>query len=157
MCQINTDPMVQRSGYFEVQVPPSVVHKDSNTDIVAREGDNVTLSCDATGHPKPLIVWRREDGEDILVGGKKVSAVESPNLRLSKISRLQMGDYLCVASNGVAPSTSKMYKVRVQCKDISRPINFHSSIQFKVHNFSSSNVLDPQPVGGGLPWSRRDS
>ena len=38
-----------------------------------RENENVTLGCDATGYPKPHIVWRREDGEDIVIGGKKVN------------------------------------------------------------------------------------
>ena len=41
-----------------------------------REGDNVSLACDASGYPPPHIVWRREDGEDILVGGKKMNIVE---------------------------------------------------------------------------------
>ncbi len=41
--------------------------------------------------------------------------MESAHLRLPKISRLHMGDYLCVASNGIAPSTSKKYRIRVQC------------------------------------------
>lgn len=42
--------------------------------------------------------------------------VENPLLRLPKISRLHMGDYLCVASNGIAPSTSKKFRIRVQCE-----------------------------------------
>ena len=50
-----------------------ILQKDDNADIVAREGDNVTLSCDAKGHPQPQIVWRREDKEDILVNGRKGS------------------------------------------------------------------------------------
>jgi hypothetical protein len=45
-----------------------------------------------------------------------VSIVESSELKLPKISRLHMGDYLCVASNGIPPSTSKKYRIRVQCK-----------------------------------------
>ena len=52
-------------------VPPVILQKDENADIVAREGDNVTLACDAKGHPRPQIVWRREDKEDILVNGRK--------------------------------------------------------------------------------------
>ena len=48
-----------------------IIQKDDNDDVVAREGENVTLSCEATGHPKPLIVWRREDGDAILLNGKK--------------------------------------------------------------------------------------
>ena len=27
-----------------------------------------------------------------------------------------MGEYLCVASNGIVPSDSKMFKIRVQCQ-----------------------------------------
>ena len=41
-----------------------------------REGDNVSLACDASGYPPPHIVWRREDGEDILMAGKKLNIVE---------------------------------------------------------------------------------
>jgi len=114
MCQINTDPMVYRSGYLEVQVPPVIIGKAESGDLVAREGENQTLSCEARGHPRPLIVWRREDGEDIFVRGRKVSVVENSMLPLHKISRLQMGDYLCVASNGVMPSASKKFRVSVQ-------------------------------------------
>ena len=39
---------------------------------MVREGDNVSLSCEASGYPPPHIVWRREDGDDILLGGRKV-------------------------------------------------------------------------------------
>ena len=49
-----------------------------------REGDNVSLACDASGYPPPHIVWRREDGEDILMAGKKLNIVEVINFyRLS--------------------------------------------------------------------------
>ena len=42
--------------------------------------------------------------------------MESTHLRISKVSRLHMGEYLCVASNGIVPSDSKMFKIRVQCQ-----------------------------------------
>ena len=45
-----------------------------------------------------------------------VAHVEKTELSLSKISRLHMGDYLCVASNGVPPPTSKKYRIHVNCK-----------------------------------------
>jgi len=113
MCQINTDPMVHRSGYLEVVVPPKIIQRGPS-DMVVREGENVTLACDANGYPPPHIVWRREDGDDIVIQGKKVNIIEKARLRLEKISRLNMGDYLCVASNGIPPSASNRFSVRVQ-------------------------------------------
>ena len=141
---------------FFILVPPMIMQQKDNADIVAREGDNVTLACDARGHPRPQVVWRREDKEDILVNGRKgiikntliilcimlyslskidicpplrkiilltVSAVESSRLHLTKISRLQMGKYLCVATNGVNPSSSKMFDTKVQCKEFKKKMN----------------------------------
>ena len=55
-----------------IAVPPKIITKDDNSNLVVREGENLTLSCNATGHPTPHIVWRREDGEDIMLSsGKK--------------------------------------------------------------------------------------
>ena len=42
--------------------------------------------------------------------------MKGPRLRLDKISRLNMGDYLCVASNGIPPSASNRFSIRVQCE-----------------------------------------
>jgi len=113
MCQINTDPMVHRSGYLEVVVPPKII-QSGPSDMVVREGENITLTCEPHGYPKPHIVWRREDGDDIVILGKKHKIIENAKLRLTKISRLNMGDYLCVASNGIPPSASNRFSVRVQ-------------------------------------------
>lgn len=41
---------------------------------------------------------------------------EGESLELTRISRLDMGAYLCIASNGVPPSVSKRIKVSVDCK-----------------------------------------
>lgn len=35
---------------------------------------------------------------------------------MTRVSRLDMGAYLCIASNGVPPSVSKRIKVSVDCK-----------------------------------------
>lgn len=37
-------------------------------------------------------------------------------LNLTKISRTEMGAYLCIATNGVPPSVSKRIIVDVECK-----------------------------------------
>lgn len=51
-------------------VPPSIVDKETSTDMVVREAVNVTLTCKAVGYPEPYVMWRREDGEDINYNGE---------------------------------------------------------------------------------------
>ena len=53
-----------------VTVPPTIVDRDTSTDMVVRETANVTLNCKATGYPEPYVMWRREDGEDIFYNGE---------------------------------------------------------------------------------------
>lgn len=45
-----------------------------------------------------------------------VSDWEGEVLEMARISRLDMGAYLCIASNGVPPTVSKRVKVSVDCK-----------------------------------------
>jgi len=45
-----------------------------------------------------------------------VNVVDGEVLHITKVSRLHMGAYLCIASNGVPPSISKRVVLRVQCK-----------------------------------------
>lgn len=44
------------------------------------------------------------------------SDVESEILEMGKVSRLEMGAFLCIASNGVPPSLSKRIQMNVECK-----------------------------------------
>ncbi|XP_072756031.1 neurotrimin isoform X1 [Anoplolepis gracilipes] len=114
MCQINTDPMKSQIGYLEVVVPPDIVDYDTSTDMVVMEGRNVTLRCAATGSPAPNITWRREDGQQIQLGnGEEAASVEGSSFNITKVNRLHMGSYLCIASNGVPPSVSKRIMLTV--------------------------------------------
>ncbi|KAH7962449.1 hypothetical protein HPB52_016124 [Rhipicephalus sanguineus] len=54
--------------YTADAVPPDIVGSESSSDVLVREGSNVTLSCRAKGYPAPRITWRREDGTPIAVG-----------------------------------------------------------------------------------------
>lgn len=48
-----------------VSVPPDILDYPTSTDMVVREGSNVTLRCAATGTPEPTVTWRREAGGTI--------------------------------------------------------------------------------------------
>uniref|UniRef100_A0A1A9W2W7 Ig-like domain-containing protein n=1 Tax=Glossina brevipalpis TaxID=37001 RepID=A0A1A9W2W7_9MUSC len=108
MCQINTDPMKSQVGYLDVVVPPDILDYPTSTDMVIREGSNVTLKCAATGSPTPTITWRREGGEPIPIpNGTEVMSYNGSFLTIAKVNRLNMGAYLCIASNGIPPTVSK--------------------------------------------------
>uniref|UniRef100_A0A2S2QG06 Lachesin n=2 Tax=Sipha flava TaxID=143950 RepID=A0A2S2QG06_9HEMI len=113
MCQINTEPMTSQKGYLQVVVPPRVIDEESSMDLVVKEGSDMLLQCKAQGYPEPYIMWRREDGLDINYNGNTVNVVDGEKLTIRKISRLHMGPYLCVASNGVPPTRSKRINVTV--------------------------------------------
>ncbi|RVE50525.1 hypothetical protein evm_004854 [Chilo suppressalis] len=125
MCQINTDPMKSQMGFLEVVIPPDFIAEETSGDVMVPEGGTVKVSCHARGMPAPRILWRREDGTDIVIrdshgSKKKVQMYEEETLTMTKISRSDMGAYLCIASNGVPPSVSK----RIQIK-----VHFHPVIQ----------------------------
>ncbi|XP_022247142.1 lachesin-like [Limulus polyphemus] len=118
MCQVNTVPMLSQVGYLDVLLPPDIIVDKSTSDLVTREGSNVTLECKAKGYPEPNITWRREDCEPIPMsqeGGQKVIKLnhEGEKLSITRVTRLHMGAYLCIASNGVPPSVSRRILLHV--------------------------------------------
>uniref|UniRef100_A0A1B0CCX4 Putative lachesin n=1 Tax=Lutzomyia longipalpis TaxID=7200 RepID=A0A1B0CCX4_LUTLO len=133
MCQVNTNPMISQVGYLQVvgdgnqnefsvsivyvcyvvvfplTVPPNILDIESTPSSVAvRENQSINMTCRADGFPTPKIIWRREDGQSITVERKKkVMVYDGEQLQLIKVSRNEMGAYLCIATNGVPPSVSK--------------------------------------------------
>ncbi|XP_041975575.1 lachesin-like isoform X2 [Aricia agestis] len=112
-------------GHLEVVVPPDFIMEETSGDVMVPEGGTAKVSCRARGQPTPRVMWRREDGSDIVLkdpnGVKtKVTVYEDEVLTLNKISRSDMGAYLCIASNGVPPSVSKRIVIKV---------HFHPVIQ----------------------------
>lgn len=52
---------------FSFAVPPNILDYPTSTDMVVREGGNVSMQCAASGFPAPNITWRKEGGEAIAV------------------------------------------------------------------------------------------
>ncbi|KAF2903426.1 hypothetical protein ILUMI_02760 [Ignelater luminosus] len=125
MCQVNTDPMKMQTAFLEVVIPPDIVYEETSGDMMVPEGGSAKLVCKARGYPKPRIVWRREDGGEIIARGgpsgkSRLTSVEGEMLTLTKVTRSEMGAYLCIAANGVPPSVSKRMMLHV---------HFHPLIQ----------------------------
>ena len=141
------DPLSLSFSVPSITVPPNIDDSTTSSDVIVREGANVTLRCRATGSPDPAIKWRRDDNSKISIGknlngrwttqedlatsqtvtlvhprspsilsSRPVLEWEGETLELTRISRLDMGAYLCIATNGVPPSVSKRIKVSVDCE-----------------------------------------
>ncbi|XP_012219319.1 lachesin-like [Linepithema humile] len=126
MCQINTDPMKSQTGMLSIVEPPDFDSEATSSDVMVGEGNQVKLTCRARGVPEPRVSWRREDGRNIII--REPFAGSAPNqkshvssvlefhgeeLKLTKITRNEMGVYLCIASNGVPPAVSKRIYINV--------------------------------------------
>lgn len=48
-------------------VPPNIDDSLSSSDVIVREGSNVTLRCRASGSPTPTVKWKRDSMEKIAI------------------------------------------------------------------------------------------
>lgn len=113
-----------QTAFLEVVIPPDIVYEETSGDLMVPEGGSAKLVCKARGYPQPKIIWRREDGGTIVTRGpggrvERLPAVEGEVLTLTKVTRSEMGAYLCIAANGVPPSVSKRMMLHVNCKGCS--------------------------------------
>lgn len=68
---------------FFSSVPPNIDDSLSSSDIIVREGSNVTLKCRATGSPTPTVKWKRDDNSKIAINkslnGMYLCSIENEN------------------------------------------------------------------------------
>ena len=103
-------------GFFPYSDKPAFTTYPQNQTV--REGDNVTLFCDATGNPKPTISWT--------IGGSSLNITVHPRMSLSSykkhltVRNVKRTDshhkYRCQANNSVEALTSDAASLNVQCE-----------------------------------------
>ena len=70
------------------------------------EGRNLTVVCNASGIPAPMVAWIKVGGDMIINGSELV---------FTNISRTEAGEYSCEASNECG-NASETTTIEVQCK-----------------------------------------
>jgi hypothetical protein len=65
-----------------ISVPPDITDEETSSDITAQEGENATLVCHAAGHPAPRILWRREDGDSLILRKSQRNVTKGKTLHL---------------------------------------------------------------------------
>ena len=89
------------------------------------EGNEVMVTCEATGYPQPIIVLSRSDAalSDRVSVSDSVSfpteygnvARVSVNLTITNATREDTGMYICSANNSIGSDSSNV-TITVQCK-----------------------------------------
>ena len=99
---------------FIVRVAPQITTQSQVGSVI--EGDNVTLSCNASGNPIPAITWTR-DGSLISSGNQRISfQAGNRQLTITNVNRTDDGEYQCVADNSEGNDTSDVITLNVKCK-----------------------------------------
>ncbi|XP_029726008.1 uncharacterized protein LOC109409677 [Aedes albopictus] len=110
----------------ELLVPPTIAGSgtpEALRPIVVQEGTHLRLRCAATGTPKPHVEWRREDGKTISNGAWQASSMAGHTLNITKINRVHMGAYQCLADNGIPPPANQTFNIEVQFPPLIRVRN----------------------------------
>ena len=89
--------------YFSFFTVPSSIDAIQNETVT--EGGSVTLSCNASGTPTPMVSWIKADGQ----------RVNGSELVLTNINRNETGEYRCEASNECGNANETAH-INVQCK-----------------------------------------
>ena len=83
-------------------VPTNITGIRGNQTV--RKGDNLNLTCKATGRPEPNITWTKEKpGNE----GNTVVVQEGKVLTITNINITNAGNYTCTAYNGFGKSEKK--------------------------------------------------
>lgn len=96
---------------FLLLVPADITEISSEQTV--HEGDNLQLTCKASGKPEPNITWTKEK-----TGNKGNTGVlqEGKVLTIKKISRTDSGTFNCTAYNGFGEADSQTVQVNVICE-----------------------------------------
>ncbi|CAH2311914.1 hemicentin-1 isoform X2 [Pelobates cultripes] len=108
----NTAGSVVKKYNVKVHVRPRISESGNfATEVVVIYGNDVTLECQSTGDPQPLLTWLKDgvplingDGVNILSNGRL--------LRLENAQLANTGHYVCVAIN-VAGQSDRKYNLKV--------------------------------------------
>ena len=113
---LNRGCLLKTVDFFPFSDKPAFATYPQNQTV--REGDNVTLFCNATGNPKPTISWT--------IGGSSLNITVHPRISLTSdrkqltVRNVKRTDspnkYRCLANNSVETITSDAASLNVQCE-----------------------------------------
>ncbi|KRZ63261.1 Lachesin [Trichinella nativa] len=111
MCQVNTNPMIAQIASLTLEKPPKINKNKTTHDLIVKEGSNVSFACAADGNPRPDLSWRKRNGP--VIQTNEPEGFGGMNFTIFNVHRSHMGEYICLASNGIPPDESWTLKLHV--------------------------------------------
>ncbi|KAM3915384.1 hemicentin-1 [Leptodactylus fuscus] len=105
----NEAGLTEKKYNLKVHDPPAIKDKERLTNFSVLLNHDVSLYCDATGSPPPLITWY--NGTTQVVESKNVLITENGKI-LKILKATESGHFTCTASN-IAGSSEKQFFVNV--------------------------------------------
>ncbi|KAG8039221.1 hypothetical protein G9C98_003528 [Cotesia typhae] len=117
----------------ELLIPPSILSENLPRHVTSvPERSYLQLQCGASGNPRPVIQWSKTSGAAIPIGSwhqyinreifpKLDSSIIGTILNITVVNREHIGEYMCIADNGIPPRASYKFRLEVQ---LSREIYF---------------------------------
>jgi len=133
-----------RHKYLTLNVTESKIEaQTSPARLKARIGKDVTLWCNATGYPRPVVYWTREDSNRKLPDGSY--QFWGNGLSVPQATEADTGIYACYLDNFVQPVVS--YKFSLVVED--RPWHLDGfKMRFDSSEWYPYHSLEPRPVQG---------
>ena len=91
-------------------MPPRITFFRERQSIVPI-GNNLTLTCNASGDPHPNITWTKQGAT-----AAQFNATTGVLLHLVNVQRQDVGSYNCTADNGYGTPATNLAVVNVKCK-----------------------------------------
>ncbi|XP_067950941.1 protein amalgam-like isoform X1 [Watersipora subatra] len=150
-CSIRTRIYARTEDYIHVVVyqKPVIDNMETTSDLVAREGDSVTLDCLASGTPEPLVMWQRAGARVIPdIGYHKLNK----SLTIASCDQDAKGLYICTASNAYGKA---IRTISVDClgRPSVRPTTSHI-YQMVGYQIKLTCTIESSPLATNFWWTR---
>ncbi|KAL3256323.1 hypothetical protein MRX96_046608, partial [Rhipicephalus microplus] len=103
-------PTASHSFTVTVNAPPVLKKTTPDTNVV--QGGSVTLSCLATGSPKPSVNWSRSSGTAgavALAANRRIQSSPNGTLLFEGVAAEDAGKYTCTAHNAIGSVSHSLY------------------------------------------------
>ncbi|CAL1526256.1 unnamed protein product [Lymnaea stagnalis] len=107
--------------YLHVEAQAPVIEKAPGNNIVAAEEQDLRVTCQVTGKPKPTVVWYKSDQ---VLNHQRYQVMPSGDLVIQNTTTKDSGMYKCFAENKFGRTSAEgSVTIRVKTKIINEPIN----------------------------------